>query len=159
MGHPILYFTADELRSAVDVFPIEFHRMERARVVLYGQDPFETIRISDANLRHQTEYELRSKLLQLRRHYIPSSVSLEKLTALMSDSLESFATLFAPVLLLHGQHPPIAKQECIAATVRFLRLEAEPFERISLLRSKTLRRFLKPRLISSSHLTWSKLSV
>ncbi|MEJ7711669.1 MAG: hypothetical protein WKF84_17825 [Pyrinomonadaceae bacterium] len=137
MGHPVpVYFTADELRSAADVFPIEFHQMERSRVVLYGEDPFESMQISDLNLRHQTEYELRSKLIQLRRRYIPSSVSIEKLTALMSDSLESFATLFAPVLLLHGQQPPVNKQDCVAATVRLLRLDGEPFGKIFSLRSK-----------------------
>jgi len=48
-----------------------------------------------ANLRHQTEYELRTKLIQLRRLYIPASVSVEKLLALMSDSLASFAALSA----------------------------------------------------------------
>src|SRR5919199_1215043 len=67
LGHPLpVYFTSEELRDAADVFPIEFHQMRRARVVLYGRDPFEGLMISDENLRHQTEYELRSKLLQLR---------------------------------------------------------------------------------------------
>src|ERR687893_1821360 len=90
LGHPLpVYFTFGELRDAADVFPIEFHQMERARVVLYGRDPFETLRISDANLRHQTEYELRSKLIQLRRLYIPASTSAARLRELMSDSLAS----------------------------------------------------------------------
>src|ERR687893_3330968 len=101
LGHPTpVYFTLAELRDAADVFPIEFHQMERARLVLHGPDPFESIRISDANLRHQTEYELRSKLLQLRRLYIPASASVDKLAALMSDSLGSFAALFRPVMML-----------------------------------------------------------
>src|SRR5918911_2034668 len=92
LGHPLpLYFTSRELRDAADVFPIEFHQMRRARVVLYGRDPFESLEISDENLRHQTEYELRSKLLQLRRLYIPASVSVEKLCDLMAESLTSFA--------------------------------------------------------------------
>src|SRR5881275_2917201 len=42
LGHPLpVYFTFAELHDAADVFPIEFHQMERARVVLYGRDPFE----------------------------------------------------------------------------------------------------------------------
>src|ERR1044072_8448291 len=66
LGHPLpVYFTAEELSDAADVFPIEFRQMERARIVLYGQDPFEFVQLTDANLRHQTEYELRSKLVQL----------------------------------------------------------------------------------------------
>src|SRR5437773_6110391 len=70
-----VYFTVDELQSAADVFPIEFLQMEKARKVLYGRDPFEFVQISDANLRHQTEYELRIKLIRLRRLYIPASRS------------------------------------------------------------------------------------
>src|SRR5215211_134327 len=59
LGHPLpVYFTVEELSDAADVFPIEFHQMEKARVVLYGHDPFEFVKLSDANLRHQAEYEL-----------------------------------------------------------------------------------------------------
>jgi predicted nucleotidyltransferase len=134
LGHPLpVYFTFAELRDAADVFPIEFHEMERARVVLYGRDPFETLRISDVNLRHQTEYELRSKLLQLRRLYIPNSVSAGRLQDLMRESVRSFATLFAPVLLLHNEQPPVLKQEIVGATVRLLGLDARTFARLSAL--------------------------
>jgi predicted nucleotidyltransferase len=131
LGYPLpVYFTVEELSDAADVFPIEFHQMANARVVLHGHDPFEFVKLSDANLRHQTEYELRSKLIQLRRHYIPASVSIEKLSDLMSDSLSSFAALFRAVLLLHGEEAPVAKAEVVRATARLLELEATPFERI-----------------------------
>jgi predicted nucleotidyltransferase len=131
LGHPLpVYFTVEELSDAGDVFPIEFHQMAKARIVLYGKDPFEFVQLSDANLRHQTEYELRSKLIQLRRLYIPASVSLEKLCDLMSDSLASFAALFRAVLLLHGQDAPVAKPDCVRATAKLLQLDPEPFERI-----------------------------
>ena len=136
LGHPLpVYFTVEELTDAADVFPIEFHQMEKARIVLYGTDPFEFVELSDANLRHQAEYELRSKLLQLRRLYIPASVSVEKLAALMSDSLSSFAALFRAVLMLSGEEPPVAKPDCVRATVRKLKLDGEPFERIFALRA------------------------
>ena len=135
LGHPLpVYFTLDELRGAADVFPIEFQQMSRARVVLHGADPFETLALSDANLRHQTEYELRSKLIQLRRLYIPASVSVEKLSDLMGSSLASFAALFAPVLILSGVEPPVVKREIVRATVKQLGLDGAPFERIFELR-------------------------
>ena len=131
LGHPLpVYFTVEELSDAADVFPIEFHQMANARVVLYGKDPFEFVQLSDQNLRHQTEYELRSKLIQLRRLYIPASVSVEKLTDLMSESLASFAALFRAVLLLHKREAPVAKAECVRATAELLRLDPVPFERI-----------------------------
>src|ERR1044071_3028853 len=113
LGHPLpVYFTVEELSDAADVFPIEF------------------VKLSDENLRHQTEYELRSKLIQLRRLYIPASVSIQKLSDLMSDSLSSFAALFRAVLMLHGEEAPISKPDVVRATARLLHLDPAPFERI-----------------------------
>ena len=137
LGQPMpVYFTVEELKRAADVFPIEFLQMEQARKVLHGSDPFELVEISSANLRHQTEYELRTKLIQLRRLYIPASASAEKLAALMNDSLASFAALFRAVLILHGQEPPVGKAESVRATVSLLKLDGSPFEKIFELRAK-----------------------
>lgn len=131
LGHPIpVYFTVNELETAADVFPIEFHQMERARKILYGTDVLATIAISDENLRHQTEYELRSKLILLRRHYIPVSTSVSGLTNLMAESLTSFATLFRAVLLLRGVEPPIGKHKIVATTAQHLQLDGAVFEKI-----------------------------
>lgn len=135
LGHPTpTYFTLTELSDAADVFPIEFHQMEKARMVLYGADPLAGLKISDANLRHQTEYELRSKLLQLRRLYIPASVSTEKLAELMKDSLGSFAVLFRAVLLLQGAEPPVTKTDVIRMTVQKVGIDPAPFTAIFALR-------------------------
>lgn len=131
LGHPLpVYFTTEELSDAADVFPIEFHQMANARVVLYGQDPFAFIKFTDANLRHQTEYELRSKVIQLRRMYIPASVSVDKLCDLMGDSLASFAALFRAVLILYGDEAPVAKPDVVRVLVRRFNLNGQPFEKI-----------------------------
>jgi hypothetical protein len=136
LGHPLpVYFTFAELQESADVFPIEFHQMQRARVVLFGRDPFETLTISDVNLRHQTEYELRSKLIQLRRLYIPASTSVGKLQDLMRESMTTFATLFAPVMMLSGVEPPVLQHDIVEAIVRLLKLDGEPFARIMELRA------------------------
>lgn len=131
MGHPVpVYFTVSELQNAADVFPIEFHQMEMARKVLYGTDVLSTLKISDEFLRHQAEYELRSKLIQLRRQYIPASASVEGLKNLMGESLSSFAALFRAVLLIHGVKPPTTKHEIIALTVQQLKLDGTVFAKI-----------------------------
>ena len=131
LGHPVpVYFTVDELRHAGDVFPIEFHQMEYARVVLYGEDVLADVTISDKYLRHQTEFELRSKLLQLRRRYIHASTSVEMLIDLMSDSLASFSAIFRAVLLLLAVDPPTTKHDIVRMTVRRLKINGDPFEKI-----------------------------
>ena len=131
MGHPVpVYFTVSELQNAADVFPIEFHQMEVARKVLFGKDVLAEVRISDRFLRHQVEYELRSKLIMLRRQYIPASESVEGLKSLMAESLASFAALFRAVLLLSGIEPPIVKREIVALTVERYGLDGTTFEKI-----------------------------
>src|SRR5688572_28886156 len=131
MGHPVpVYFTVSELKNAADVFPIEFHEMEAARKILYGEDVLAGVTISDANLRHQVEYELRSKLILLRRQFIPASESVEGLTALMAESLGSFAVLFRAVLIIAGLEPPLTKHEAVAMLVERYGLDGVTFEKI-----------------------------
>ena len=131
LGHPLpVYFTVSELQTAADVFPIEFHQMERARKVLYGTDVLADLKISDEFLRYQTEYELRSKLIKLRKHYIPASASVQDLVNLMAQSLSSFAALFRAVLLLHGIEPPVTKHQIVALTAERLQISGVTFEKI-----------------------------
>ena len=131
MGHPVpVYFTVSELQNAADVFPIEFHQMESARKVLYGRDVLENVKISDKFLRHQVEYELRSKLMMLRRQYIPASESLDGLKALMAQSLASFSALFRAALLLSGIEPPNRKHKIVAVAVEQYGLDGTVFEKI-----------------------------
>jgi predicted nucleotidyltransferase len=131
MGHPLpVYFTVSELKNAADVFPIEFHQMNIARRVLFGPDLLADIEITNKNLRLQTEYELRSKLLQLRRQYIPASASIDNLKWLMSESLTSFAVLFRAVLVLYGIDPPATKREVVAMAATHLNINGAPFEKI-----------------------------
>jgi hypothetical protein len=125
-----VYFTVSELQNAADVFPIEFHQMSDAHKVLYGPDVLTGLDISDKVLRLQTEYELRSKLIQLRRQYIQASESIDGLTRLMSNSLSSFTALFRAVLILKGVEPPATKHEILDVTVKKLGIDGTPFEKI-----------------------------
>lgn len=139
LGHPVpVYFTVSELENAADVFPIEFHQMQKARKVLFGRDVLENVQISDRFLRHQVEYELRSKLLRLRRQYIPASATLDGLTSLMAESLSSFATLFSAVLALNGDVAPATKHETVALAAERIGLNGRPFEMIFNIRKDNL---------------------
>ena len=139
LGHSVpVYFTATEVEHATDVFPIEFHQMKRARKVLYGRDVLAELEISNENLRHQVEFELRSKLIMLRRQYIPASATVEGLESLMSESLVSFIALFRGVLMIMGSEPPIDRHGTLALTVEKLNLNGRPFETIYNIRQNNL---------------------
>ncbi|MFZ1702063.1 MAG: nucleotidyltransferase domain-containing protein [Pyrinomonadaceae bacterium] len=131
MGNPVpVYFTRSELKNAADVFPIEFHQMTVAHKVLFGIDVIADMQISNEFLRLQAEYELRSKLVQLRRQYIPASTSVEGLKRLMAESLSSFAALFRAVLIVKGLEPPATKHEIVALTALQFGIDGRPFEKI-----------------------------
>jgi predicted nucleotidyltransferase len=139
LGHPIpVYFTVDELQNAADVFPIEFHQMQDVRKVLYGKDVLAELEIHDDFLRHQIEYELRSKILRLRREYIPASLSVDSLLKLMANSLPNVAALFRAVLIYKGLNAPDAKQEILAMTTDVLNIDGAPFAKILQIRTGNL---------------------
>jgi len=103
-GYPApVYFTEAELSSGADVFPIEFNHMRGAHEVVFGKSLLPEIPITNANIRHQVEFELRSKLLRLRRAVLETSPKGKELLTLMTNSLPSFiATMRAAVLLKTG---------------------------------------------------------
>lgn len=137
LGHSVpVYFTADEVANATDVFPIEFNQIKRARKVLFGEDLLAGIEISNENLRHQVEFELRSKILMLRRQYIPASTTVDGLEALMADSLVSFIALFRGVLTVLGTDAPVQRHAALALTIDKLKLDGPAFEKIFNIRQK-----------------------
>ena len=48
---------------------------------------------------------------------------------------DQLAALFRAVLVLHGVEAPVVKPDCVRATVRLLKLDGAPFERIFAIRS------------------------
>jgi len=130
-GNPLpVYFTSEEMTDSSDVFPIEFIDMSKLRHVLYGKDPFDGLEIATTNLRHQLEYELRAKLIKLRRLYISASHNPIRLTRLLAESLDSFAVLFRHVLEILETEAPFDKRECVMKLASTLELDKSVFERI-----------------------------
>jgi len=130
-GNPMpVYFTVREIDDAIDVFPIEFYQMSIARKVLYGTDVLANVAVEPENLRLQAEFELRSKLIQLRRAYIPASASVDGLKQLMGESMSSFAALFSAVLVIKGVKAPATKREVLRLTAQELDLDGLPFEKV-----------------------------
>ena len=130
-GNPVpVYFTSEEMADSSDVFPIEFIDMSQVRHVLYGKDPFDGLDIPTQNLRHQIEYELRAKLLRLRRLYIPASRNADQLARLMADSLDNFAVLFRHILVMLGKEASFNKRECVMRLADELKLDKRVLVRI-----------------------------
>ena len=65
-----LLLTKEELLDGADVFPIEFLNIKQHHTMLDGEDLLKDLVISKKHLRHQLEFEFRSKLLHLRGEYL-----------------------------------------------------------------------------------------
>ncbi|MDO9098505.1 MAG: hypothetical protein Q7U60_10345 [Candidatus Methanoperedens sp.] len=68
-----LVFTREEIMDGTDVFPIEFLNIRQHHKTLYGDEFLKDIGISKKNLRQQLEFDLRSKLIHLRKEYLLSN--------------------------------------------------------------------------------------
>jgi hypothetical protein len=130
------FFSEQELRDSLDVFPIEFRQMKRTYEVIDGQDVLANLEASPANLRRQVEYELRAKMLRLRSLFLPASRSAERLQRLMTDSVGSFVHVLRPILELLGEDPPIERRAAAARLGVRLGLDLDPILRILTLRDE-----------------------
>ena len=115
-GNPApLLLTAEEVRTATDCFPMEFHDMQEHRRVLYGIDIIDGLEIDRSFYRAQVEHELRAKQIRLRQKAAEVLSKPDKLTRLLVDSLSTFCVLGRHALILSGNEPRYQKPEILRA--------------------------------------------
>lgn len=112
---PPLFMTREELERSTDVFTIELMDMSLHHRVLFGEDVLQNLRIPMRLHRIQVEYELREKLILLRRAVSLASTSDRRLWDLLLRSLASFVTLFRHALIALGEPAPSQKRETVQA--------------------------------------------
>ncbi|HEY7306539.1 MAG TPA: nucleotidyltransferase domain-containing protein [Bryobacteraceae bacterium] len=112
---PPLLLTAEEVRTATDCFPMEFHDMREHRRVLYGSDVIEHLVIDKVFYRAQVEHELRAKQIRLRQQAAQVIGNPDRLMRLMADSISTFCVLGRHALILSGNAPRWKKQEIVTA--------------------------------------------
>jgi hypothetical protein len=101
-------FTEGFLSRSLDVFPLEFLSMKEHRKVLSGRDVLADVRVDDRNLRHQVEFELKGKLLSLRRMYL-STRGAREVAELLRSTAGSIVSVARGMLLLAGHDAPHGK--------------------------------------------------
>lgn len=132
---PPLSFTPEKLASSADVFPIELLEMQENHRVLFGSDAVAQIPVTLMNLRHQLEYELKSKLIVLRERYLATGGAAQEVGELMIQSLANFLVLFRAALRLYQQNVPATKLEALHALSARLGFSTAVFEEVQRLRS------------------------
>lgn len=111
-----LLLTQRQIEQSRDVFPLEFLDFGQRRALLDGEDVLASATVSATNLRHQCEFELRSKLVTLRQAYLHSGAEPGAAQSLTAQAAGGSAVLFRHLLTLRGL-PQAEGREALAAAV------------------------------------------
>lgn len=65
-----IFFSEDDMKNGVDVFPLNFLHMKKNSELIMGTDYFKSFKIQKKNLRSSLEHEIRNKLIYLREQFI-----------------------------------------------------------------------------------------
>jgi predicted nucleotidyltransferase len=148
-----LLMTREELEHATDVFVIELMDIQAHHRILFGEDIVARLTVATQLHRAQVEYELREKLILLRRGVLLAADNKAQLWELMVRSLSAFITLIRHGLMLAGERPPETKREIIRLGALRFNFESSPFEEILNLREgKTDTRKLNAKDVAARYL-------
>ena len=96
---PPLIMSEEELRTSMNLFPLEYFEIKHHHILLEGRDPFPELHIQEDKLIAQCQQELMSNLIRVRQRFIEGEGRPEAIQALLPLSL----TTLLPCLhaLLH----------------------------------------------------------
>lgn len=100
------FWAEGELRGSADVFPVEYRDILSSYRVVHGADLLAGVRVSERNLRHQLEYELRSKILRLRSDWPALRGEPKSLEAALAAAGGAFSKLLEEAKRLEGLRLP-----------------------------------------------------
>lgn len=136
-GNPApLLMTEDELRTATDCFPIEFHDIRDHHKILHGPDVVSGMSIADTFYRAQVEHDLRAKLLRLRQKASGILSDKDVLRRLLTDSISTFCVLFRHALLLRGIEVAGGRREIVRTAAEAFEIDPKPFQQLLDLREE-----------------------
>jgi hypothetical protein len=130
-GNPApLTMTTNEWRGSTDIFPMEYADILDRHRVLYGEPPFDGIRVDARDLRLQLEHEAMGKLLKLRQGVLASGNESERQVNLLAASASAIMIIFRAFLRLHGESPAKDNVLVSEAVARRIPFDAAPFVRV-----------------------------
>ena len=127
---PPMTLTHDEWRGSADIFAMEYADILERHKILYGESPFDGIRVDAGDLRLQLEHEAMGKLLKLRQGVLAAGGDQRRLVELLAASLSTIMVIFRAVIRLHGGVPAKDNIAVSQAVAGYARVDASPFERV-----------------------------
>jgi len=121
-----MFILEAELPAAAESFAVKFDDIERRRKVLFGDDPFAALKISNAAKRTRLRQVLMNYMLRLRERYVLTSLREERLVSAIADSAGPLRSAAATLLELEGRPAATPKEAlaCVAGEIGGRAMEA-----------------------------------
>jgi len=130
-GNPApLIFTFAEMKRSADIFAIEFLDMKRHHRMLYGEEFLDSFDIPMGLHRMQTERELRTNWVRLRRAILAAPRKRKNDLAIMLSSVSAFCVLFGHAVIALGGTAPANKREAVDGAASLAGADASVFHAI-----------------------------
>src|SRR5205823_3494500 len=130
-GNPApMTLTRVEWGGSADIFAMEYADILDRHKILYGESPFDGIRVDPRDLRLQVEHEAMGKVLKLRQGVLTAGGDPRRLVELLAASLSTIMVVFRAVIRLHGAVPAKDNIAVSQAVAGFAGVDATPFERV-----------------------------
>jgi predicted nucleotidyltransferase len=127
---PPMTFTASEWKSSSDIFPMEYADILERHRVLFGDPPFDGIRVAPSDLRLQVEQQTMGKLLQLRQATMGAGGHSKLQLEVLEKSLSTLMVIFRGVSRLVGQAPSQDYEELTRSLAKRVGFPPEPFVKV-----------------------------
>lgn len=125
-----LILTREDIRSSVDIFPIEFLDMKENHVLIYGEDVLSSLDIPQKYLRLFCEQQIKGKLIRITQAYLEAGRTYKGMEVLLKDSLTALMPIFRVLIRLKSKVPPVNKFDVLQDTCREFQLDAHIFQMI-----------------------------
>jgi predicted nucleotidyltransferase len=122
-----LFLTQAELRSSLELFPLEYLEIQEQHVLLAGRDPFPELRIDPKHLRLQCEQELRGNLLRLRQRFVEGGAGTEAITILLPLSITALLPCLRGLLREAGKPVERSSDGALKAIQQYWNVDCAAF--------------------------------
>ena len=104
-----LILQADEFTRSLDVFPLEYGEIIAHHLLLYGENPFRNVVVSEPDRRRGCELQAKSHLIHLRESFLETHGDPRTVARMIAASAEGFRRLLENLVTLVGPSKPHAE--------------------------------------------------
>jgi len=127
---PPMTFTANEWKASADIFPMEYADILERHRVLFGDPPFDGIRVAPSDLRLQVEQQTMGKLLQLRQATMGAGGDSKLQLEVLEKGVSTLMVIFRGVSRLVGQAPSQDYEELTRTLALRAGFSPDPFVKV-----------------------------